>query len=176
MKLKSLSIVCTVFFLAACSKSYEYAGNYEATKGENCEIQPGDNTLITISPTPEQENFYTARLSSSMSGNGVFPMESKPSKVSEDGSITFMFFKEGQSGLFSGKPSVDMKMKVQEKNDGHIYLKNWHVTISSPTNNVLSGSFDFVKDAEISMMGRKAPNQLSKLAGQSGLCLKKTNL
>lgn len=137
-------------------------------------MQPGENTLITISPAAESENTYTARLSSQMSGGGVFPLESKPAKVAEDGSLTFMFFKEGESGFFSGKPSVDMKMKLIEKDGEHVYLQSWPVTISASTNPARGTSFDFVKDAEISMMGQKAPNELSQQAGKTGLCLKKT--
>ncbi|WP_141096264.1 hypothetical protein [Lacimicrobium sp. SS2-24] len=176
MKLKSIITVSAVLALTACSKPYDYTGSYEATKGDSCEVQPGDNTLITISPAIEGENTYTARLSSQMSGGGVFPVESKPSKVAEDGSLTFMFFKEGKSGLFSGKPAVDMKIKLIDKDDAYIYLQSWPVTVSAPNNPALGGSFDFVKDPEISMMGRKAPNELSKQAGKNGLCLKKSSV
>ncbi|MEX1220662.1 MAG: hypothetical protein WEA82_00945 [Idiomarina sp.] len=176
MTLKLICAVSSVLLLSACSKPYDYTGSYEATKGENCEVLPGDNTMVNISPVSEDRSTYTARLSSQMSGGGVFPLESKPSKVSDDGSITFMFFKEGKTGFFSVKPAVDMKMKFAVKDDSHIYLQSWPVVISGSNNPELSASFDGIKDSEISMMGRKAPNELSQQAGQSGLCLKKTNL
>lgn len=176
MKLKLMVIVSALLVLSACSKSYDYSGSYEATKGNACEVQPGDNTLITISPASEDGKTYTARLSSQMSGGGFFPLESKLSKMSADGSITFMFFKEGQSGLFSGKPAVDMKIKVIDKDSNHIYLQSWAVTVSATNNPTHGGSFDFVKDSEISVMGQKAPNVLSQQASKNGLCLKKTNI
>ena len=165
-----------ILALAACSQPYDYTGSYELTKGDNCEVQQGENTVVTISPSGETTNTYTARLSSQMSGGGVFPLESKPSKVDEDGSLTLMFFKEGESGFFSGKPAVDMKMKFIENDNEHVYLESWPVTISAPNNPARGTSFDFVKDPELSMMGQKVPNELSQQAGKNGLCLKKVKV
>src|SRR5690606_21622862 len=176
MKLKLTLVLLSAVVLSACSKTYDYAGSFEATKGENCEVQKGDNTLITIFPASEGENTYAARLSSQMSGGGTFPLESKPSKVNDDGSITFLFFKEGKSGLFSGQPAVDMKIKVKQKDSQYIDLESWPVVISAPSNSAFNASFDFIKDSEISMMGRKAPNEISMQSGKNGLCLKKIKI
>ncbi len=176
MKLNAIFVMSAVLILSACSKPYDYSGSYEATKGESCEVQPGDNTMISILPASKDGNTYTARLSSQMSGGGIFPLESKPSKMNDDGSITFMFFQEGKTGFFSSKPAVDMKIKIVGKDSSHIYLEKWPVSISAPFNPARGGSFDFVKDSEISMMGHKTPNKFSQLAGKNGLCLKKTNL
>lgn len=176
MKFKLILAAISVMALPSCSKTYDYSGSFEATKGEGCEVLDGDNEIITIFPSADGASSYTARLNSNMSGGGVFPLESKPSNVSEDGSITFMFFKEGKPGLFSGQPGVDMKIKIKPKDSDHLYLESWPVAFSSPSNSSFNGSFDFVKDSELSMMGTTAPNELSRYAGKSGLCLKKIEI
>lgn len=163
--------VAAALTLSGCTKPYDFSGSFEVTKGESCEMQEGDNALVTISPT--SENMYTARLNSKMGAGGVFPLESKEARMDEDGTLTFMFFKEGKQGFLSSKPSVDMVFKVKEKDANHIYLEAWKVTITSPIDPSLSGSFDFVQDQELSMLGRKSRNELAKQAGQNGLCLKR---
>lgn len=173
MKVKSIYFLLLMLAVTACAKPYDYSGSYEVAKGDSCEIQLEENTLITLSPVSGNENIYTARLASYMSGGGVFPVESKPSKLNDDGSIYFMFFKEGKSGLFSGRPAVDMVLKIMEKNKDHVYLESWSVTVTSPNNPALNGHFDLIKDAEISVMGNKASNELYPQAGKNGLCLKK---
>lgn len=166
--------VISTLLIAGCSKNYDYSGSYDLTSGDNCTIEEGENSFITVSPVQSEEGaLYTARLTSKLSAGGIFPVESKPSKKLEDGSIVFSFFKEGKSGFFSSKPSVDMQIKLIEKDNNHIIAESWKVSMSAPKKPSLGGQFDFIKDDEIKMMGKSAPNEMNKKAGTKGLCLKK---
>ena len=169
------TILTLLIGLNSCSKPHDYSGIYLATTGDQCKLEPGDNTLITISPSSADSDsiLYTARLSSQWSGNGILPLESKPSIISDDGSLTFYFFKEGKAGFSSAKPAVDMIIKLAQKDKNHLTLNSWLVKISNVNNPSLGGNFDFVKDAQIEIMGRKVPNDIFELKGKNGLCLKK---
>lgn len=176
MDFKNKLTIAVIFFLSACSKPYDYSGSYEATKGADCEVQAGKNTLITVSPVSGEGAAYTARLSSSMSFRNLLPLESKPARINDDGSIVFLFFKEGKAGFFSSKPSVDMKIKLVKKDSSFIYLESWFIEMISPNNNLGTRSFDLIKDAEVSFMGKKVPNEISAQSTKHGLCLRKENL
>ena len=162
--------------LVGCSKPYEFSGRYIATQGNDCkEVDSGDNIFITISPesSDNADTLYSARLSSEMSGGGIFPVDSKPAYIDGDGKLSLSFYKQGKSGFFSSKPDVDMVMTLEGRDAQHIWVKNWRVNATHPKNPSLGGKFDFVNDSKIEMMGRSSPNELSQLKGDDGLCLKK---
>jgi len=173
-KITSIATLTTLIALSSCSKPYDYTGVYSLTTGDQCNVEQGDNTLITISTANIDSNttLYTARLSSAVAA-GVFPVESKPSGISEDGSLTFHFFKEGEKGWVSSKPSVDMTLKLRSKDSSHIILSKWIVKMNSPKSATLGSKFDFVNDSHIQMLGQNVSNGMSEKKGKDGLCLKK---
>ncbi|KJG37733.1 hypothetical protein UA32_12305 [Photobacterium angustum] len=173
MEFKKIIIVAAVLSLTACSKPHDFSGAYITTFGDSCdEVQPSESLIVIVPATGD--NTYTASLNPQMSG-GLFPTESQPAMVSDDGSLTFMFYKEGKSG-FSSKPAVDMKIKLVNKNDDYIYIENWPVTLTSAKYPSMRGSFNFITDSEVNIMGQTAPNVIATYVGENGLCLKKSSV
>lgn len=176
-KLIFIGAFCTAL-LAGCSKSSNFAGIYESTFGDDCEVQEGDGTFISIFPSESASDTYTARLDSRVASAAPLPLESKPGRIDESGNLVLQFFREGKSGMFSAEPSVEMTLKLVPKDSNHLMLESWPIKISVPGQPSLSSGFDFIKDAEIPIAGtkRKAPNLMSHQAGKSGLCLKRKDV
>lgn len=117
---------------------------------------------------------YTAHLSQFASALGL-PLESRPAKVADDGSLKFEFFEEGKRGLFTGKDSKYVEMRLVVRDEDHLLLKSWPMTLSMPGSPQPGFEIDFVKDEflEVPDLPRKIPNDIAALAGADGLCLRK---
>ena len=101
MKVKLMLSVVAVLGLTACSKPYDFTGSYELTKGDGCAVEAGDNTLIVISSAKDIKGAFVGRLDDKMAAKDLFPLQSAPASVAEDGTLTLTFSKEGESGWFS---------------------------------------------------------------------------
>ncbi|MGR5448744.1 hypothetical protein ACP3V3_02925 [Vibrio sp. PNB22_3_1] len=176
MKAKKLilPLIC-VSALTACTEPYDFTGRYVATLGEDCQPDHDNNHLIIISPYASGDNSYTAQLNNALAFGGIIPIHSEPSSIADDGSLTLTFYKQGKTGLILTKPTVDMQLKLVSKDKSHVYIQNWPVIISMPSSNAPGDTFDFVKDREVVILGRKIENELRKMAGESGFCLKRTS-
>ncbi|AMO56223.1 hypothetical protein GZ77_05265 [Endozoicomonas montiporae] len=175
IKHKFMFALVTTAVLTGCSKDYDFSGRYEATVGDNCEPDKIPSTLLTISPVGSDKSTYTARLASEFA-SGVFPVTSSAASVSKDGNIVFSFFKQGKASFFSSEPSIDMHMNLIKRDRDHIYISNWQVEMRSEVSSSIGANFDFVKDKELEMMGQRVPNDMSYVAGDKGLCLRRITI
>lgn len=170
--MKRILILLTLI-ISACSKPYDYQGSFSATKTDNCiPIDKEKNhTMIVISTSGKDKETYSAKFSASLAGD-LLPLESGPANPSEDGSITFNFVKEAKSGVHP-QPSVNMQIQLIPKDENHIIVTEFPISISVPNNPNLDSKFDFVNDNEFTLAGKTMPNEFSKISGNNGLCLKR---
>lgn len=164
--------------ITGCSKPHDFSGTYVVTTGNGC-TEDGSGgrepVLMSISPGSggADEMVYTAHLSQ-LAAAMRLPLDSRPTKVSEDGSLNFEFFEEGKAGVFSARPSKHVHMKLVVRDGEHLLLESWPVIISMPGSPQPEAEFDLVKDDLLDLPGfpRKVPNEFSKVAGDKGLCLR----
>ncbi len=173
MRIKTIFSLAILGLLTACSNPYDYSGTYLETKGDNCEVKPGDNRMFTISPSTDDQHAYTAKLAPRMLEGGIFPAVSKVSKASKDGSIAFIFIREGIPGNPSGMPSVEMKVTLRVKNQGHVYIESWPIIVTNPNNPSVTKQIEFVKDLQKTVGDAKTTDGKARLIGENGICLKK---
>ena len=117
-------------------ESFDYEGKYFATEGDECipdtTSKNKDVVFFEIIAQGKGDAIsYTAKIP--MGAAWGLPTKSEGlSSPTEKEKLNFSFSKEGKSGLFSGKPSIEMSITVKphESKAGHVLLTSWDATVS----------------------------------------------
>lgn len=137
MKKVAIIVAVSSVLLTACGKEpISFEGKYLITEGEECTPDTKSRNkdmvfLEVIAQGKGDEKSYMAKVPAAAAWG--WPTNSTNSaQPTEHDELNFTFFKEGEAGLFSGKPSVDMSltMKPHESKKDHLWLSKWDTTIS----------------------------------------------
>ncbi|WP_404340301.1 hypothetical protein [Pseudoalteromonas mariniglutinosa] len=170
---KSVLSIALVLSLTACGdKPYEFEGKYLVTEGEECapDTKSKDKDMVffeIIAQGKGDSKTYTAKIP--MGAAWGLPTSSNGnSSPTEKEELNFSFNKEGKSGLFTGKPSIDMTVTVipHEMKENHIWLTKWDATVAQ------NGMVKQLSPLEEMKKQAERPGEKIKFSDK-GLCLSK---
>lgn len=133
---KSVLSIALLLSLSACGdKPYNFEGKYLLTEGEQCipDTKSKNKDMVffeIIAQGKGDTKAYTAKIPMGAAW-GLPTLSNGNSSPTENEELNFNFNKEGKTGLFTGKPSIDMTITVipHEARENHIWLTKWDATV-----------------------------------------------
>lgn len=164
--LRGLATTILGLSIVGCFGGTEYEGNYALREGNDCSPsrEASFNEVFLVITKLGAQDTFKARFP--MAAAMTMPISSEESSPLEN-KLTFSFFKEGKSGIFTGQPAVEMIISVTphpEKND---YL------IITEMGNKVSHMGQNRNTDILTQMAIRNPYLLFDKGNVRGLCIKK---